>query len=287
MEHLVLVGSTHGNEWTGAYLLKHLETNKDILASKFFHTHYLFANEKAFENSTRYVERDLNRSFNFADRKQDIHHEEKLARKLRSQISALSNNEEYLLVDMHTTTADMGTTLIVDNLSKFNLQLLSYAAKKIPDMKAFAWIEDTKSGFINEINEKNITIEIGPIERSTLKQESYERTLECVLVIKDFMEEYKLNPSIEEGEEVEIYKYHSKLDYPRSDTKLLKAMLHKDFEKRNFEVLKAESPVFYDLSGKTICYAKDDKLIPVFIGEASYYEKGFACCLTEKINLKI
>ena len=93
---------------------------------------------------------------------------------------------------MHTTTADMGTTFIVDNLSKFNLQLLSYAAKKIPDMKAFAWIEETKSGFINEINEKNITIEIGPIERSTLRQECYERTLESVLVIKDFMEEYKI-----------------------------------------------------------------------------------------------
>ena len=41
MEHLVLVGSTHGNEWTGAYLLKHLEKNKGILASKFFQTHYI------------------------------------------------------------------------------------------------------------------------------------------------------------------------------------------------------------------------------------------------------
>ena len=25
MKDLVLIGSTHGNEWTGAYLLKHLE----------------------------------------------------------------------------------------------------------------------------------------------------------------------------------------------------------------------------------------------------------------------
>ena len=48
MKHLVLIGSTHGNEWTGAYLIRHLEANKNILASDNYQTHYIFANEKLF-----------------------------------------------------------------------------------------------------------------------------------------------------------------------------------------------------------------------------------------------
>ena len=114
MKHLVLIGSTHGNEWTGAYLIRHLEANKNILASDNYQTHYIFANEKAFQLSQRYVEKDLNRCFNFSDRSTDRTYEEKLARNLKRKVSELTGKEECLLVDMHTTTAAMGTTLIVD-----------------------------------------------------------------------------------------------------------------------------------------------------------------------------
>ena len=45
IKHMVLVGGSHGNEWTGAYLLKYLENDKAILASESFSTHYIFANK--------------------------------------------------------------------------------------------------------------------------------------------------------------------------------------------------------------------------------------------------
>ena len=287
MKHLVLIGSTHGNEWTGAYLIRHLEANKNILASDSYQTHYIFANEKAFQLSQRYVEKDLNRCFNFSDRSTDRTYEEKLARNLKRKVSELTGKEECLLVDMHTTTAAMGTTLIVDKLTKFNLQLLSFLCKKIPHAKVFAWIEEKKSGFINELSDSSLTIEVGPVERATLKHEAYQKTLECVRHVKDFMLAYNDDNKICMGESIDIYVYKDKLDYPRDKDGHISAMIHKEFESKNFQTLLADSPVFCDFFGNTIQYGKHDNLQALFIGEASYYEKGFACCLAKKTRFVI
>ena len=64
-------------------------------------------------------------------------------------------------------------------------------------------------------------------------------------------------------------------------------MIHKEFESKNFQTLLADSPVFYDFFGNTIQYGKHDNLQALFIGEASYYEKGFACCLAKKTSFVI
>ena len=188
---------------------------------------------------------------------------------------------------MHTTTADMGSCLIIDNYNQFNLQLLSFVKKKIPDLKVFAWIEEDSSGFINEVSPNNVTIEIGPIATGTMKMETYERTFALVRSIKDFLEAYASDNSIEKGNQLEIFKYHSKLDYPRNEDGLLTAMLHSDFEKMNYKQLKEDSKIYYSLDEKVITYGKSNGLYPVFIGEASYYEKGFSCCLCEKIDLEV
>ena len=48
-----------------------------------------------------------------------------------------------------------------------------------------------------------------------------------------------------------------------------------------------DAPMFQTFDGQTITYKGTSTLFPAFIGEASYYEKGIAMCLTEKQEISL
>jgi aspartoacylase len=57
------VGGTHGNEFTGAYLIKKFDQFPDLITRPSFETMTLLANPKAFQATRRYLDKDLNRCF--------------------------------------------------------------------------------------------------------------------------------------------------------------------------------------------------------------------------------
>lgn len=63
INRVAIVGGTHGNEFTGAYLIQKFSQFPDLITRQSFETVTLLANPNAFAAGRRYVEKDLNRCF--------------------------------------------------------------------------------------------------------------------------------------------------------------------------------------------------------------------------------
>jgi len=110
--------------------------------------HILISNPQAVKLNKRFVEEDLNRSFN----KKGNSFEIKLARVL------LKKFKGYNLVDIHTTTADMKEFGIVTKANNYKIKL----CKKLGLKKVVIMGDEVASGhsFIDNV-ENGISIEIG------------------------------------------------------------------------------------------------------------------------------
>ena len=67
IEQVAVVGGTHGNEFSGIYLLKKWQKKPQLLARNGLDVETLFANPKGFEENIRYIDCDLNRQFSLSD----------------------------------------------------------------------------------------------------------------------------------------------------------------------------------------------------------------------------
>ena len=103
---VVVVGGTHGNEYTGVWLEKALRDKSETIVG----------NPAAVEANRRFLDEDLNRCF--LRSKLDAPPETREAQRAREVDAALgpkgSDNAADLVIDLHTTTANMGVTMICD-----------------------------------------------------------------------------------------------------------------------------------------------------------------------------
>lgn len=101
---ILLVGSQHGDETLGSELFEYLQLH---FANLMPSIEYICANPRAYEQETRFIESDMNRSY--ALKNEPRPYEELQADRLLKHIA--ENNYDYVL-DIHTTTTDVGLCLI-------------------------------------------------------------------------------------------------------------------------------------------------------------------------------
>ena len=103
---VVVVGGTHGNEYTGVWLEKALRDKSETIVG----------NPAAVEANRRFLDEDLNRCF--LRSKLDAPPETREALRAREVDAALgpkgSDTAADLVIDLHTTTANMGVTICVE-----------------------------------------------------------------------------------------------------------------------------------------------------------------------------
>jgi len=121
-EKVLILGSQHGNEVLGInlynYMLKKYPEYSDSVD-------YICANPDAYDKHTRFIETDMNRSY-----KTNGHsYEENQARKVLNVI----NEKAYdYVLDVHTTTADVGGIFVCTVLNKENMKIIH--ASKITEI---------------------------------------------------------------------------------------------------------------------------------------------------------
>lgn len=103
MKIILILGSQHGNELLGEVLYEHIKTKRRELLP---YVSYLVGNVRAKKQNTRYIESDLNRSYNG----RRTTYEERRASRIKARIKRHSFD---LVLDMHTTTCDQPPCLIV------------------------------------------------------------------------------------------------------------------------------------------------------------------------------
>ncbi|MBI4781826.1 MAG: aspartoacylase [Oscillatoriophycideae cyanobacterium NC_groundwater_1537_Pr4_S-0.65um_50_18] len=288
MSHVLIVGGTHGNELTGAYLTQKFQQSPHLLENRSFQVQTLLGNPKAFAKGVRYIDQDLNRSFDRPCLQNADHsnYESQRAREISQSFEANFDASTTVIIDIHSTTANMGLTLILNNHDAFNLQLAAYLSSEIPSLKVYSSEHSGRNrDSLRSLSKFGLAIEIGSLAQGTLNAELFQNTENLVYKILNYLEEYNRGSlKIHKGE-LKIYQYLESIDYPRDEAGNIQAMIHPQLQSRDYEALHPGDPMFLTFDYASIMYTGESVVYPVFINEAAYYEKGIAMCLT-KINIE-
>jgi aspartoacylase len=268
---VAIVGATHGNEKTGAWLIEKWKSDSHSLPPQ--HDYFLtVGNPKALSQNTRYVDFDLNRSFNGGN-PHSASYEYGRAQELKQQLSQWANGEDFFLIDLHTTTSNMGTTLIMSEKQSFNALILKQVQSHLPNSQVLFSFYSGNNIYLNSLSPYGILIEVGPTPQNLLLAESIEKmeraTIQTLLSLPD-----QIPPSMAKVE-IEGYYEEDEVSFPDWDTDGRKSLIHPSFQGKDFQPIKEGDSIFLTPSGQTIAY-EGEPTHAIFINEAAYYEKSFA-----------
>jgi aspartoacylase len=286
---VVIATGTHGNEFTGIYLGKKFKQLPNLIQRSSFVTRVLLSNPKACAVARRYIEKDLNRCFAKSDieNTQLASYEEILAKNIYSLLKKESKNQQQVLIDLHSSTANMQLTIILKNKHPFLLQLAAQLSEINPEVRICYSQPTTDSNYLCSISELGFAIEVGPVAQAVLNAELFQKTEALIYQVLDYIESYNQGVSQENNRTLTLYQYAGVIDYPRNTDQEIQAMIHPQLQFRDYEPLNPGQPIFLTFDGEAIAYQGTSTVYPIFINEAAYYEKGIAMCLTEKKILEI
>jgi aspartoacylase len=290
VKRVAIVGGTHGNELTGIYLIKKFEQLPELVQRSSFETVTLLANPKAFAAGRRYLDRDLNRCF----LQQDLlnpaltSHEEQRAKQIYQQLGVNRGTKADVLIDLHSSTANMGLTIIPANQHPFNLRLVAYLSAVCPALKVYQWAwSAAQSPVLRSICDWGCAIEVGAIAQGILDAALFQQTEQLIQSVLDYVEAYSLGSPLPVPETLTVYQCTELVDYPRTAAGEILAMVHPQRQFRDYQPIAPGDPLFLTFEGKTIAYEGEAIVYPVFINEAAYYEKGIAMCFTQPQQINI
>ncbi|HEY9644718.1 MAG TPA: aspartoacylase [Chroococcidiopsis sp.] len=288
LHRVVIVGGTHGNEMTGIYLARKFAQHHDLIQRSGFSTQVLLGNPKAIAARVRYIDQDLNRSFEYErlQNSQLASYEDLRAKQIDQMIGPSSNTPVDVIVDLHSTTANMGLTLMIDQEDRFSLQLADHIQRIHTDVNVYSTVNSGRSrDSLRSLAKFGFCVEVGPVAQGVLNAELFVKTETLVCTILDYLEQYNHNKISSLHGSFILHRYLGTIDYPKDGAGELQAMIHPQLQGKDYEPLRPGNPMFLKFSGETIPYSGDSTIYPVFINEAAYCEKGIAMCLMQKAQV--
>ncbi|MBW4642241.1 MAG: aspartoacylase [Goleter apudmare HA4340-LM2] len=291
INRVAIVGGTHGNEFTGAYLIKKFTQIPHFLTKSSFETLTLLANPKAFQFGRRYLDKDLNRCFLQRDLQNPslTNYEETRAKSIHQILGSRGNSPVDFLLDLHSTTANMGLTIILVNSHPFNLQLAAYLSHINPLVRVYrcSFQSVAENPFLNSLCELGFALEVGPIAQGVLRATLFQQTEELIHTLLEYLEKFNLGEIQTTNIPLILYQHLDIVNFPKDGDGTITAMIHPQLEDRDYQTLNPGDPMFLTLDGQTIVYEGKSTVWPIFINEAAYYEKGIAMCLTDKQEINL
>ncbi|WP_261859187.1 aspartoacylase [Photobacterium sanguinicancri] len=288
---VAIVGGTHGNEYSGIYLLRHWDKQPEIISRSTFSTETVLANAKAFEQNKRYVDFDLNRQFSHEDLNNPNlrGYEQCLAKSLNQQLGPKGDAKTDFIIDLHNTTSNMGPSLILLQSDAFNRQMGAYVKQHMPS--AVVVFEDhatvEQHFFLSSMSPQGVIVEVGPQPQSVIRQDVLDWMAEMTKHILDFIELHNRGEVPVLRETLEAFKYTETLSLPLDDDGERAGMVHQSVQDGDFKPLKNGDPIFTLFDGTEVCWEGDYIAYPHFINEAAYYDNNLAMSLAEKIIVNV
>ncbi|MGL5808259.1 MAG: aspartoacylase [Xenococcaceae cyanobacterium] len=290
INRVAITAGVHGNELTGIYLVNKFARLPLSIQRFNFETVSLLANPQACLERKRYIDRDLNRCFSSQDLQNEtlISYENNRAREINQAIGPKGNPSVDFIIDLHSTTSNMGLTIIPSGDRPFNLRLAAYLSAIYPLVKVYFWPDRKRdSPFLRSICELGCTVEIGPIAQGVLNASLFQQTEQLVYHILNYLDAYNQGKALSIPPTLTLYQGVELVDYPRDRHGELLAMIHPDLHFKDYMPLHPGNPMFLTFEEQTIVYAGKSTVYPVFLSEAAYLEKGIAMCLTQKQQIEI
>jgi aspartoacylase len=289
IHQVAIVGGNHGNELTGVYLVKKFQKYPHLIHRNSFEILSLLGNPQAISARTRYIDTDLNRCFNEfqLSELETSSYEELRAREIQQILKPDNQKSVDTIIDIHTTTANMGLCIILGNQHPFLLKLAASLSAMNPLVKVYIHEQPQGNGFLRSLSDLGFAIEVGAVPQGILNAELFQQTEQLIYSILDYFEDYNQGKNLSIDHTLTAYRSIDVIDYPRDESGEIQAMIHPQLQFRDYEPLHPGEPIFLTFTGEEILYEGDATVYPIFINEAAYYEKGIAMHISQKELIKI
>ncbi|MFQ4139118.1 aspartoacylase [Nodosilinea sp. PGN35] len=289
IRRVLIVGGTHGNELTGVYTVQHYQASPELVRRSSFETVMILGNPRAIAAGRRYIDYDLNRSFDAHSQTDSGHYEVQRAEALRAQFGPAGTAPADVVLDLHSTTANAGVMVILDQLDSFTLALAAHLKRRHPEIR-FYCSEGSGRGHdsLRSLAPYRLCIEVGPIAHGTLQADLFHKTTAILQTTLDYLDHHNQGTSaVAPPTDLVLYRYSGTLDYPRTPQGDLLATIHPHRQGQDYAPLAPGDPLFLTFAGMVVPYSGSAVTYPVFINEAAYYEKGIALCTTQKQQISV
>jgi aspartoacylase len=285
---VLVVAGTHGNECNAPWLLDAWARLPGRLDSSGLALCPLIGNPDALAQSRRYLDRDLNRSFQPALLADPARQEREVvrARSLLADHAPEAADPCLVVIDLHSTTAAMGNCLVVYGRRPADLALAAALQQKLGLPIYLHEGDPHQNGYLAEAWPCGLVIEVGPVPQALLQPAIVDQTriaLETALVCLAAAATGRLRLP----ERLVVHRHLGSLDLPRQADGSVAALLHPQRQGRDWQPLRPGEPLFVDADGRSQPYVPPAGLEgrtvwPVFLNEAAYGEKGIALSLTAR-----
>ena len=284
---VLLVAGTHGNEVNAPWLLDEWQRTPELIDAHGLTVQPLIGNPDARAANRRYIDRDLNRSFLPERFASDESEALELAR-ARSLVQLHGPHGTHpcrVALDLHSTTAAMGSCLVVYGRRPADLALASLVQGALGLPVYLHEADDRQTGFLVECWPCGLVIEVGPVPQSLLDVRIVEQTRLAVETCLASLAAAR-RAAGRYPRQLVVHRHRCSLDLPRRDGNQISGLLHGDRLGRDWQPLASEDPLFVELCGQGLPAIQgfDGEVgdVPVFINEAAYAEKRIALSLTRR-----
>ncbi|WPU63309.1 aspartoacylase [Peredibacter starrii] len=276
LRKVLIFGGTHGNEWTGIYAVKKYA---EALTEEFkdLDLHFILANPEAFKINKRFKDEDLNRAFQFLHEDRPNSFEHHRAKELKAMIDA----EPCFVIDLHTTTSNMGNTVIISHNQPTNFHVAREMTKTLPDCRVIVSPDPTKK-YLASQSDFGMMIEVGPVANGVLSGPVLEGTVQ---VLKEVLRGISTLATLTGGP-LEIYEEIEDIFYPQNENSELDGYIHPAFQGQDFRAIEGRYTPFKTFDGRELSLETKERLYPIFINEAAYYPQllAFTLCRKKTMN---
>ena len=280
---VLLVAGTHGNEINGIWLFEQWEKSPFLINTHGIRTYKVIGNPEAKKAGKRYINNDLNRSF-LEESFSSINSSNIEAKRANQLVQLYGNSGEnpcQIALDFHTTTASMGSCLVIYGRRDADLALAGLIQNKL-GLPIYLHESDKKqTGFLVESWPCGLVIEIGPVGQGLLNSKIISQTK---LILENLLEQIKnVNDlNLSSPEKLIIHRHVKSIDFPRDEEGNINCFVHPSRQGRDWFPLVKDDELFCELNGESIKFKEQEPYVPVFINEAAYMEKNIAMSFTKR-----
>lgn len=292
---VLLVGGTHGNEINAPWLLKqwHRSGGPPMGAASPLRVTCELGNPAALAQGRRYVDRDLNRCFrqDLLDLPQPQDLEVLRARDLLNRYGPGGLDPQAVVIDLHSTTAAMGASLVVYGQRPADLALAAACQFRLGLPVYLHEGDPVQSGFLVGQWPCGLVLEVGPVAQGVLCPRTLQRTELGVLTLLEILEEAAQGP-LRLPRQLWVHRHVANRDLPRSPDGTPLASVHPDRLRSDWLPIRPGDPLFLGREGPIVLeeIAREEnargELATLFANEAAYGEKGIAMAIVERQSLR-
>ena len=283
VQRILIVSGTHGNEINPIWAVKQFNRVENSL-NHGIEYEYIIGNPVAYEKRCRYIDDDLNRSFKeIKNRNQDNNsaYEINRANYLVDQFGIHGSKPCQIAIDLHTTTANMGTSIVMYGRRFKDFCLAALLQNKFGLPIYLHEKDKAQTGFLVEAWPCGLVIEIGAVAQNFYDPKIIDRFLIIISSLREEIDKLKHN-LIELPMELVVHVHQGSIDYPRDEKGDIDGLIHPERINQDWKMIKKGDPLFVDSKGTIHKYYGDHLIWPVFIGEVAYKEKKIAMSYTKK-----